>query len=80
MPATTLTTTLGAEFTPTGDKFAVDVTGGACALLRSNTAGGLFAPVGDIAGRAVVVDNAAAGSVYKLSATSPTTPTINAYE
>ena len=79
MPATVLTTTLGAEFSPTKTTFAVDVLNGSCSLLRSNTAGGNFAPIGDITGRGVDVNVGAAGSVFKLEALAGS-PTINAYE
>ena len=79
MAATTLVSAVDTEFTPSGDKFAVDVTGGAAVLRRSNTTGGTFTPVGDIQGRGVIVDNAAAGSVYKLTATGGTV-TVLAYE
>jgi hypothetical protein len=79
MPATVLTTTLGAEFSPNNATFAVDVLNGSCSLLRSNTSGGNFAPVGDITGRAVDVNVSAAGSVFKLVALAGS-PTINAYE
>lgn len=80
MTATTLTSTLDAEFEPTGATFCLDVRGGSASLLRSNTAGGTFTPVGTVTGVGVIIDNGATGSVYKLSSISPSAPTVLAYE
>ena len=79
MPATVLTTTLGAAFEPTKETFAVDVLNGIVALQRSNSTGGTFVPVGEITGRAVDVNVGAAGSAFRLVAVAGS-PTVNAYE
>lgn len=63
----TLTTALNAEFTPAAGDFIAQATGGTANLLRKNSSGAQFAPVGQING-AVNVDNPIAGAVYKFSA------------
>lgn len=61
----TLTTALDAEFTPAVGDFNVQATGGVATLMRKNTAGAAFGPVGKVDG-AHVVENAVAGAVYKF--------------
>ena len=71
----TLTAALDTDFTPAAGDFIAQATGGTANLLRKNSSGAQFAPVGPING-AVTVDNPVAGAVYKFSA--PTGVTVQA--
>lgn len=73
---TTLTTTLGATFTPAAGDFIVQATGAPAVLERRNTAGAAWAGVGRVDG-AVIVSNPVAGVDYRVVAMSGNiTPTI----
>lgn len=66
----TLTTTLGASFTPAVGDFIVQATGGAATLMRQNTSGAAFAAVGTFTG-AQVVSNPIANAVYQIVSDAP---------
>lgn len=68
-----LTTALATEFTPTADKFSVEVNNGTASILRKSAGGSLFQSIGDVSNMGVIVDNVV-GCVYKIQpvAGSPT--------
>lgn len=63
----TLTTTIGATFTPAASDFIVQATGGSATLMRQNTSGAAFAIVGTFTG-SQIVSNPVAAAVYKIVA------------
>lgn len=73
-----LTTALATEFTPTADKFSVEVNNGTASILRRSVGGTLFQSVGDVSNMGVIVDNVI-GCVYKIQAVQGT-PTVVAAE
>lgn len=73
-----LTTALNTEFTPTADKFSVEVTGGAVSILRKSAGGSVFQSIGDVSNSGVNVENIV-GCVYKFQRTFGN-PTVVAAE
>jgi hypothetical protein len=74
----TLTTALGAVFTPAAGDFVVQATGGEAILERRQTAGAAWAGVGRFMG-SVNVSNPIAGVEYRIvTAVANTTPAVQA--
>lgn len=73
----TLVSALDTDFTPAAGDFIVQATAGAAVLMRKNTSGAAFAPVGVIDKAGVIVSNPIANAVYRLVAHTGT-PTVQA--
>lgn len=73
----TLVSALDTDFTPSVGDFIVQASAGAATLMRKNTSGAAFTPVGIIDKAGVIVSNPVAGAVYRLTAHIGT-PTVQA--
>lgn len=62
----TLVSALNTEFTPAVGDFIAQATAGQALLMRKNSSGAAFAPVGLIDKAAVIVSNPIAGAVYQF--------------
>lgn len=67
----TLTSTLGASFTPAVGDFHVQVTGGQCQLVRRNSSGAAWALAQSLPPGTYVVTNSIAGTDYMVTSAAP---------
>lgn len=68
----TLTSSLGADFTPAAGDFNVQASNGTVVIMRKQTSGAAFVEVGRVRSSGVIVSNPVAGAVYKLTSADAT--------